>query len=221
VAGDRIANTDMDTPPLTPATLLLTLDILGTFVFAMSGAAAGVKKRLDVFGVCVLAFVAATAGGLIRDVLIGAVPPAGISDWRYIATSLAAGAVTFLWYPRVQRLNTVILVFDAAGLGLFAVVGTEKALAYGLNAVASGMLGMLSGIGGGLVRDVLVNEVPVVLRADLYAVAALAGAAVVVLGAAVHVPSAVVAPAGAALCFLMRLVAIRRRVNLPVAGEPT
>ena len=104
----------MDTPPLTPATLL-TLDILGTFVFAMSGAAAGVKKRLDVFGVCVLAFVAATAGGLTRDVLIGAVPPAGISDWRYIATSLAAGAVTFLWYPRVQRLNTVILVFDAAG----------------------------------------------------------------------------------------------------------
>jgi uncharacterized membrane protein YeiH len=209
----------MDTPPLTPATLLLTLDILGTFVFAMSGAAAGVKKRLDVFGVCVLAFVAATAGGLIRDVLIGAVPPAGISDWRYIATSLAAGAVTFLWYPRVQPLNTVILVFDAAGLGLFAVAGTEKALAYGLNPVASAMLGMLSGIGGGVVRDVLVNEVPVVLRADLYAVAALAGAAVVVFGAVVHVPSAVVAPAGAALCFLMRLVAIRRRVNLPVAGE--
>lgn len=111
------------------------------------------------FDVCVLAFVAATAGGLIRDVLIGAVPPAGISDWRYIATSLAAGAVTFLWYPRVQRLNTVILAFDAAGLGLFAVAGTEKALAYGLNPVASAMLGMLSGIGGGVVRDVLVNEV--------------------------------------------------------------
>ena len=172
----------MDTPPLTPATLLLTLDILGTFVFAMSGAAAGVKKQLDVFGVCVLAFVAATAGGLTRDLLIGAVPPAGISDWRYIVTSLAAGAVTFLWYPRVQRLNTVILVFDAAGLGLFAVAGTEKALAYGLNPAASALLGMLTGIGGGVVRDVLVNEVPVVLRSDLYALAALAGAASVVPG---------------------------------------
>ena len=210
----------MDTPPLTPATLLLTLDILGTFVFAMSGAAAGVKKRLDVFGVCVLAFVAATAGGLTRDVLIGAVPPAGISDWRYITTSLAAAVVTFLWYPRVQRLNTVILVFDAAGLGLFAVAGTEKALAYGLNPPASAMLGMLTGIGGGVVRDVLVNEVPVVLRADLYAVAALAGAAVVVFGALLHLPGAIMAPAGAALCFLMRLVAIRRRLNLPVAATP-
>jgi uncharacterized membrane protein YeiH len=209
----------MDTPPLTPATLLLTLDILGTFVFAMSGAAAGVKKQLDVFGVCVLAFVAATAGGLTRDVLIGAVPPAGISDWRYITTSLAAAVVTFLWYPRVQRLNTVILVFDAAGLGLFAVAGTEKALAYGLNPPASAMLGMLTGIGGGVVRDVLVNEVPVVLRADLYAVAALAGAAVVVFGALLHLPGAAMAPAGAALCFLMRLVAIRRRVTLPVASE--
>ena len=123
----------MPTPPLTPATLLLTLDILGTFVFAISGAAAGVENRLDVFGVCVLAFVAATAGGLARDLLIAAVPPAGISDWRYIATSLAAGIVTFLWYPKVQRLTTVILLFDAAGLGLFAVAGTEKALAYGLN----------------------------------------------------------------------------------------
>ena len=210
---------NMDTPPLTPATLLLTLDILGTFVFAMSGAAAGVKKRLDVFGVCVLAFVAATAGGLARDVLIGAVPPAGISDWRYIATSLAAAAVTFLWYPRVQRLTSLILVFDAAGLGLFAVAGTEKALAYGLNPAASALLGMLTGIGGGVVRDVLVNEVPVVLRADLYAIAALAGAAVVVLGALLHLPGGIMAPLGAALCFVMRLAAIRRRVNLPVASE--
>lgn len=209
----------METPPLTPATLLLTLDILGTFVFAMSGAAAGVKKRLDVFGVCVLAFVAATAGGLTRDVLIGAIPPAGISDWRYITTSLAAGVVTFLWYPRVQRLTMVILVFDAIGLGLFAVAGAQKALAYGLNPAASAMLGMLTGIGGGVVRDVLVNEVPVVLRADLYALAALAGAAIVVLGAILHLPGAVAASVGAAVCFLMRLVAIRRGINLPVANE--
>lgn len=209
----------MDTPPLTPGTLLLTLDILGTFVFAMSGAAAGVKKRLDVFGVCVLAFVAATAGGLTRDVLIGAIPPAGISDWRYIMTSLAAGGVTFLWYPRVQRLTMVILVFDAIGLGLFAVAGAQKALAYGLNPAASAMLGMLTGIGGGVVRDVLVNEVPVVLRADLYALAALAGAAVVVFGALLHLPGALAASVGAAVCVLMRLVAIRRGVNLPVANE--
>jgi uncharacterized membrane protein YeiH len=209
----------MDTPPLTTATLLLTLDILGTFVFAISGAAAGVKKRLDVFGVCVLAFVAATAGGLARDLLIGAVPPAGISDWRYLATSLVAGAVTFVWYPKVQRLNTVILVFDAAGLGLFAVAGTEKAIAYGLNPAAAALLGMLTGIGGGVVRDVLVNEVPVVLRTDLYALAALAGAAVVVAGALLHLPTVATTICGAVLCFVMRLAAIRRRLNLPVASE--
>lgn len=209
----------MDTPPLTSATLLLTLDILGTFVFAMSGAAAGVKKRLDIFGVCVLAFVAATAGGLTRDVLIGAIPPAGISDWRYLATSLAAAAVTFVWYPHVRRLNTLILVFDAAGLALFAVAGTEKALAYGLNPAASALLGMLTGIGGGVVRDVLVNEIPVVLRADLYAVAALTGAAVVVLGELLQLPGALMASVGAAVCFLMRVLAIRRGVNLPVASD--
>ena len=207
----------MDTPPLTPATLLLTLDLLGTFVFAMSGAAAGVKGRLDIFGVCVLAFVAATAGGLTRDVLIGAIPPAGISDWRYVLTSLAAGAVTFVWYPRVQRLNTIILIFDAAGLGLFAVAGTEKALAYGLNPAASAMLGMLTGIGGGVLRDLLVNEIPVVLRADLYALAALAGAAVVVAGHAAHWPPAMSTIAGAVLCFVIRLIAIRRGWNLPPA----
>lgn len=208
----------MLTPRLTPATLLLTLDILGTFVFAMSGAAAGVKKRLDMFGVCVLAFVAATAGGLTRDVLIGAVPPAGISDWRYLATSLAAAVVTFVWYPKVQRLNAVILLFDAAGLGLFAVAGTEKALTYGLNPAAAALLGMVTGIGGGVVRDVLINEVPIVLRADLYAVAALAGAAVVVGGALLYLPPAVTAACGAVLCFVIRLIAIRRGVNLPVAS---
>ena len=208
----------MDTPPLISATLL-TLDILGTFVFAMSGAAAGVKKRLDVFGVCVVAFVAATAGGMIRDVLIGTIPPAAISDWRYLTTSLAAGAVTFLWFPRVQRLNMLVLIFDALGLSLFAVAGAEKALAYGLNPPASAMLGMLTGIGGGVVRDVLVNEVPVVLRADLYALAALAGASVAVSGTLLELPDAPTASVGAALCFLIRLVAIRRGVNLPVADH--
>ena len=208
----------MDTPPLISATLL-TLDILGTFVFAMSGAAAGVKKRLDVFGVCVVAFVAATAGGMIRDVLIGAIPPAAISDWRYLTTSLAAGAVTFLWFPRVQRLNILVLIFDALGLSLFAVAGAEKALAYGLNPPASAMLGMLTGIGGGVVRDVLVNEVPVVLRADLYALAALAGASVAVSGTLLELPDAPTASVGAALCFLIRLVAIRRGVKLPVADH--
>ena len=200
------------------ATLVVTLDLIGTFVFAISGAASGVKSRLDVFGVSVLAFVAANAGGMTRDVLIGAVPPAAINDWRYVAAALIAGVTTFLWYRGVTRLQHVVLVFDAAGLATFAVSGTQKALAYHVNPVAAALLGMLTGIGGGIVRDLLINEVPVVLRADFYAVAALLGAAIVVAGHLLQWPPAPTAVAGAVLCFVIRCIAIRRGWRLPLAN---
>ena len=158
-------------------TLLLVLDLVGTIVFALSGAMAGVKNRLDLFGVLVLSYAAGNAGGIARDLLIGAVPPAAISDWRYLGVSLLAGIVTFLRPSIIDRLRSPVLVFDAAGLGLFAAAGTQKALAVGLNPVMAALLGMLTGIGGGMTRDVLLAEIPTVLRADLYAVAALAGRA--------------------------------------------
>lgn len=199
--------------------MVLLLDLAGTFVFAISGAAAGVKYRLDVFGVGVLAFVAGNAGGVIRDLLIGAVPPAALSDWRYIVASLFAGVTTFLWYPRITRLQQFVLLFDAAGLGLFAVSGTQKALAYGINPFVAGLLGMLTGIGGGIVRDVLVREIPVVLRADLYALAALASATVVIAGHMLELPLLAATVGGATLCFVIRLVAIRRGWSLPRAGH--
>ncbi|HTI36330.1 MAG TPA: TRIC cation channel family protein [Vicinamibacterales bacterium] len=205
-------------PLLSTTGLLLTLDLVGTFVFALSGAAAGVKNRLDLFGVGVLAFVAGNAGGVTRDLLIGAVPPAAIRDWRYVAVSLAAGGVTFLWYWNIKRLRPIVLLLDAAGLGLFAVAGTQKALAFGVNPFVAALLGMLTGIGGGVVRDLLINEIPIVLRADLYALAALAGAGVVVSGHLLHWPPAATTISGAALCFGMRLVAIRRGWNLPPAN---
>lgn len=202
------------------ATLLLALDLIGTFVFALSGAVSGVKNKLDAFGVVVLAFVAGNAGGVTRDLLIGAVPPAAIDDWRYVAVSLAAGAVTFVWYPSVKRLQPIVLLLDGAGLGLFAVAGTQKALAFGINPLVSALLGMLTGIGGGVVRDLLVNEIPVVLRADLYALAALAGAAVVVIGYFAHWPPTMTTITGALLCFAIRLLAIRRGWSLPLARLP-
>lgn len=198
-------------------TLLLALDLAGTFVFALSGALAGARRRLDVFGIMVLSFAAANSGGIIRDVLIGATPPAAISDWRYLAASLAAGALTFFWHPTVERLHSAVLVFDAAGLALFAVSGTQKALAFHLNPVMAAVLGMLTGIGGGMMRDVLLTEVPTVLRAEIYAVAALAGATVVVAGHMLLLPSAAMALAGAALCFAIRMLAIRRNWRLPAA----
>ena len=201
-------------------TLLLVLDLVGTFVFALSGATAGVKSGLDLFGVLVLSCTAGNAGGIARDVLIGAVPPAAISDWRYLAVSLLAGFVTFCRLSAIDRLRSPVLLFDAAGLGLFAVSGTQKALTFGLHPVMAALLGMLTGIGGGMTRDVLLSEIPTVLRADLYAVAALAGAAVVVIGAALRLPSTAVTIAGAVVCFGLRFLAIRRGWHLPVAHRP-
>ncbi len=198
-------------------TLLLALDLIGTFVFALSGASAGVRRRLDLFGILVLSFVAGNVGGITRDLMIGAVPPAAISDWRYLAVSLLAGAVTFYWFSGIDRMRISVLVFDGAGLALFAVSGTQKALAFGLNPVMAALLGMLTGIGGGMARDVLLAEIPTVLRADLYAVAALAGAAVVVIGSLLHLPSTAATIVGAALCFGLRMMAIRRGWRLPIA----
>ena len=200
--------------------LLLVLDLAGTFVFAISGATAGVRRRLDLFGILVLSFAAGNSGGITRDLLIGSVPPAAISDWRYLGVSLLAGAITFYWSPAIEKLSSPVLLFDAAGLGLFAVSGTQKALAFGLNPVMAALLGMLTGIGGGIARDILVAEIPAVLRSEIYALAALAGAAVVVIGQQLHVPAIAATVVGALLCFGLRLMAIRRGWHLPVARRP-
>lgn len=198
-------------------TLLLALDLAGTFVFALSGAMTAVKHRLDVFGILVLSLAAATFGGVARDVLIGAVPPAALSDWRYIAVSLAAGLIIFFRYSGSSRLRTPILILDGAGLALFAVSGALKALAFGASPLSAIMLGVLTGVGGGVARDILVAEIPTVLRAELYAVAALAGAIVVVVGRALQCPSIPISIAGAAVCFGLRFMAIRYGWRLPVA----
>lgn len=198
--------------------LLLIFDLAGTSVFAISGAMVGVRQRLDIFGILMLSFAASSAGGMARDLLIGAVPPAAISDWRYLVVSLAAGTITFFCYTFIARLRTAILVFDAAGLALFAVAGTQKALAYGLNPVTAAVLGMVTGIGGGIARDLLVAQTPAVLQRDLYALAALAGAVAVGLGHELHWPVVSTAIAGAVICFTLRLLAIRFGWNLPVSG---
>jgi uncharacterized membrane protein YeiH len=197
--------------------LLLVLDLVGTFVFAISGATAGVKRQLDLFGILVLSFVAGNFGGITRDVLIGSVPPGAISDWRYLAVSILAGVITFYWFSAVDKLSSAVLLFDAAGLALFAVSGTQKALSFGLNPVMAALLGMLTGIGGGMMRDILVAEIPNVLRCDIYALAALAAASVVVSGQFLHIPPIATTIVGALLCFGLRLMAIRRGWRLPVA----
>jgi uncharacterized membrane protein YeiH len=202
------------------STLLRAFDLGGTFVFALSGATAGVKNRLDLFGVLVLSFAAGNSGGIARDVMIGAVPPAAIVNWQFVGVSILAGLITFYWFHAIDRLSSPVLVFDAAGLGLFAVAGATKALTFHAGPVAATLLGMLTGIGGGMVRDILVREIPSVLRTELYAVAALIGASVVVAGQILRLPPSVSSIAGAVLCFGLRFMAMRYRWRLPIARSP-
>jgi uncharacterized membrane protein YeiH len=195
-----------------------TMGLAATFVFAISGATRGVRRRLDLFGVLVVAWVAAVAGGIARDLLIGAVPPAAIADWRYLAAAVAAGLLGFFASHTIARLKTPVLLFDAAGLCLFAVTGTQKALAYGLTPVMAATMGMITCIGGGVARDLLTLQVPTVLRSELYAVAALAGSGSIALGFWMGLPVLPTALLGAALCLFLRLMSIYRGWRLPIAG---
>jgi uncharacterized membrane protein YeiH len=195
----------------------VAIDLAGVFVFALSGATVAVQRRLDRFGVLVLAMVAALAGGIARDLLIGAVPPAAVADWRYLAAAGLGGLLTFYRYSDIERLQSPVQVFDAVGLGLFAVAGTEKALLLGMHPVSAVLLGMLTGIGGGIARDVLVAQIPVVLHSELYAIAAVAGGIVVVAGHALALPPVPVMLTGVVLCFGLRFMAIRRGWGLPTS----
>lgn len=188
--------------------LVVGLDLVGVFVFGLSGGALAVRHRLDVFGVLVLALAASLAGGMIRDVLLGATPPAALRDGRYLLAALAAGAVVFVGHRLLDRLGKPVMVLDALGLGLFAVTGCGKALAFGLEPVAAILLGVLTAIGGGALRDLLVAEIPRVLREEIYAVAALLGAVIVVVGERLGFPDGPVAIAGVAAAFVLRVLSV-------------
>lgn len=198
--------------------LVLALDLSGTVAFALLGSLAAARRGLDVFGVLVVAFASACSGGILRDVLIGATPPAAFTDWRYLAAAMAAGLAVFVWGAAIEKVSAPILLVDAAGLALFCVAGAQKALAFGLSPPMAALMGMLTGIGGGVVRDVLLAEVPSVLKpTEIYAVAALAGAVVVVTGAVLSFDAVRVAIAGGLVTFALRVLAIRFAWRLPVA----
>jgi uncharacterized membrane protein YeiH len=196
--------------------LLLVLDLVGIFVFAISGGLVAVRKQLDVFGVLVLAGTTGLGGGFLRDVLIGATPPAALADWRYLLVPIAAGLVTFAFHPALGRLERVVNIADAAGLGLFCVTGALKAVDYGLGPVPAALMGMVTGIGGGMARDLLAGRVPVVFSSELYATPALVGAGWAVVADALDQPIAVVALPGVAICFGLRVLALRRDWRAPL-----
>jgi uncharacterized membrane protein YeiH len=196
------------------ATLILWLNLLGTFVFGLSGGLAAVRARLDVFGVLALAAVVGLAGGIVRDVLIG-VPPATFRDSHYLAAVAAAGLVCFFAGRAVARLQRSVLIFDAMGLAVFCVTGATTALSHGLGPVQAVILGAITGIGGGMLRDILLDEIPVVLRRELYAIPALLGAAVVAVADVAGSTGAGFLLIGAAVSLCLRLVGLRYGLNAP------
>ncbi|MDJ0460786.1 trimeric intracellular cation channel family protein [Streptomyces sp. H27-C3] len=195
------------------------LDIVGIFVFAISGALLAVRKNFDVFGIAVLAEVTALGGGLFRDLIIGAVPPAAFTDLGYFTTPLIAAALVFFLHPEVERIQGSVQAFDAAGLGLFCVTGTTKAYDYGLGLTASAALGLATAVGGGVLRDVLANEVPSLLRwdRDLYAVPAIVGAAMVALCIRFDMLNAATSGLAVITAFALRLLALHYHWRAPRA----
>src|SRR5690349_6056054 len=196
--------------------LILALNLAGTFVFGLSGGLAAVRARLDLFGIVVLAAVVGLAGGIIRDLLIGT-PPATFRDWRYLAAAGAAGLTCFFASAAIDRFQRSVLIFDAVGLGLFCVTGATKALDFRIGPVPAILLGAITGVGGGMLRDVLLRDVPTVLRHELYAVPALLGATVLVIAQESGSDSPVFPVLGAAVCVVVRLVGLKYGVNVPVA----
>ena len=191
------------------------LELAGTFAFALSGSTAARQRGLDLFGICAIAFTVACGGGIIRDLCIGAIPPAGLTNWYYLVAALVASVLTVSFFPIVQRVNHPVLLFDAIGLALFAVTGAQKALSYGHNAQVAILLGITTAVGGGVLRDVLLNRVPIILQKEIYASAALIGAVIVVLGNYLNLSSDWVAIFSLITCFTIRMLALHFHWNLP------
>lgn len=200
--------------------LLLTFELVGIFVFAISGGLVAVRKQLDVFGVIVLAGATGLGGGFLRDVLIGAAPPTALTQWPYLLVPLAAALTTFVFHPALGRMERVVSIFDAAGVALFCVTGALKALDYGLGPIPAALMGMVTAIGGGMIRDLLASRVPVIFSSELYATPALAGAAWTVLAYEQGWSLAVVAVPAMLVCFAWRVLAIVRNWRAPIAKGP-
>lgn len=200
--------------------LQLVLDLAGTFVFGLNGALTAMEaENLDVVGIVVLAVITALGGGIIRDVLIGSFPPAAFRDWRYMVVGGGAGLAAFVARHLWVRVQRSITVFDAAGLALFCVTGTTTAYAAHLGAFQSVILGTITGVGGGTLRDVVIRRVPTVLSSGLYAVPAALGATLTAVSLSFHFYSGAVAAAAALVCFAIRMVGVHFNLNMP-GSEP-
>jgi len=204
-------------------TLEEVLNLVGTFVFAVSGALLAVRKNYDIVGMAVLAGITAIGGGVIRDLVIGAIPPVAFTDSSYFWIPLLATALTFFAHVQMNRLNAAVLVFDAAGLAVFCISGTAKALNYGLGPGPAAALGVLTAVGGGIMRDVLAHDEPSVLQAgsELYALPAVLGSAIVVVIPHLPIDSSLAAGLTAVFVFTLRLLALRFGLRAPRPSHTT
>lgn len=195
------------------------LELIGVLAFAVSGGLAAIRRDFDVVGIAILAVVTALGGGILRDVVLGDTPPPAFTRWEYLVVALAGAAVAAVAHPVIARLSRPLLVFDAAGLGLFCVAGTEKALDHGLAPVAAACLGVTTAVGGGVLRDVISREIPALVRADseLYAVPAVVGALVVGVASTVEVDGPALSAGVAAAVVVVRLLALHRHWRGPRA----
>jgi len=197
--------------------LTLVLNLMGTFAFGLSGGILAVQKRMDLFGVLVLSVSTGLGGGIVRDLILGHTPPATLTDWRYLATAGLAGVLVFVWYNRIANHGTFVTTFDAVGLSIFTVTGTVIALNAGLSPAPAALLGMLTGVGGGVVRDVLAAEIPLIFRSEVYAVASMLGAVIIIVASQAGfsgIPSEILA---ALATFILRVVSVQRGWRIPVA----
>ncbi|MGH8781678.1 trimeric intracellular cation channel family protein [Paraburkholderia sp.] len=200
-------------------TVVLAADLAGTAVFALEGALAAMRGGLDLLGVMVLSFVVALGGGVIRDLLIGATPPNAVRDWRYPALAFATGLLTFVFHGAARELPALLVItLDAAGLALFAVAGAQKAINYGIGPFIATLMGTVTGVGGGVIRDLLLARTPLVLVADIYASAAFVGGVALVAARRFGVPPVAAALLGGAVCFVLRMLAVTYGWQLPKAA---
>lgn len=202
--------------------MLLLFDLVGTFVFALNGALTAIKvARLDLVGVVTLGIITAIGGGIMRDLLIGDTPPASFQLWYYLAVAILAGLIAFAIGHHLHRFRVTILVLDAAGLSLFAVAGASKAVAFGLGIIPATLMGVLTAVGGGTLRDMMVRQIPTVLHSELYVIPALVGASVVVLASEFGLPEGPAAVLGAVLCFAIRCLGLKFGINAPQPKHPS
>lgn len=200
-------------------TFLYLLDLLGTAAFAASGALAGVRRGMDIFGVLMLGLVTATGGGTLRDLLLGDTPPFIFKNETYLYISIAVSLAVFIMHRHLDFLEHPLQFFDAIGLGTFVVIGTGKALAFHFGMVGAVMMGVMTATAGGMIRDVLSNQVPMVLQKEVYASACMAGGFLLVLMHRAHLPDSWSVLAAAVLVITVRLLAIRYRWSLPKAQQ--